>query len=122
MTGAVDTARGAWGEDLPDWVLRLAEECDASSQSKVAAKLGRSPALVSLVLRHKYPGSYAAVEEIVRGVYMRAVVVCPALGELPTHECQIWRKRAKEFSGHNALRVRMYRACTRCPRNGGGEA
>jgi hypothetical protein len=119
----VAAAREAWGAELPDWVLALAEACEASSQAKVAARLGRSAALVSCVLRRRYEGSYPAVEELVRGVFLRAVVACPALGDLPTHECAAWRRRAREFSGHNALRVRMYRACSRCPRNrtGGGD-
>jgi hypothetical protein len=56
-----------------------------------------------------------AVEELVRGVLMGATVDCPALGELPTSDCLTWRQRSKAFSGHNALRVQMYRACHRCP-------
>ncbi|WPY94702.1 hypothetical protein T8T21_00825 [Limimaricola variabilis] len=118
-TDFVQTARSAWGADLPDWVLELAQECARTSQSRTAARLGRSGSLVSAVLRRKYEGNMAAVEELVRGALMRAVVDCPALGELPTNECQLWRKRSRAFSGHNALRVRMYRACTRCPLNKG---
>lgn len=128
MSGPVEAAREAWGEALPDWVLRLAEACAETSQAKAAARLGRSTSLVSTVLRRKYPGSLAAVEELVRGVFMAAVVPCPALGELPTHDCAGWRQRAKAFSGRNRLAVEMYRACHRCPRftrpqdQDGGEA
>lgn len=117
MSDALSTAREAWGADLPDWVERLAEACVASSQAKVAEEIGRSGAVVSQVLRRKYPGSMPAIEELVRGALMGDVVECPALGLLPTHECQGWRRRARVFAGHNALRVQMYRACVQCPRN-----
>ena len=120
MSGPVEIALAAWGaEKMPDWVAVLAQACAAQSQSHVARRIGRSPSLVSNVLRNKYPGDMAQVEGLVRGVYMRAVVQCPALGDLPTHECFEWRKRARRFEGHNMLRVRMFRACARCPLNKG---
>jgi hypothetical protein len=117
MTGPIERARAAWGEAMPEWVAVLARACAASSQAKVARRLGRSSALVSEVLGNSYRGNLPAVEETVRGVLMNATVTCPALGELPMHECGMWRTRARTFSGHNALRVQMYRACARCPRN-----
>jgi len=117
MTGPVETAREAWGDALPDWVLSLAQACAASSQSKVAAKLGRSGSLISTVLRAKYPGDLAGIEERVRGLLMSATVECPAMGNLPTHECQDWRKKARDFAPHNMQRVMMYRACKSCPIN-----
>lgn len=116
MSDPVTIARAAWGEALPDWVMRLAEECAASSQSKVAARLHRSAALVSTVLRAKYAGDMHAVEEIVRGVYMRATIPCPALGEIGTNTCRDWMLKATAFSNINSERVRMYRACRACPR------
>lgn len=122
MTGPVEIARTAWGDDIPDWIMVLARACEAQSQNKVASRLGRSASLVSNVLRAKYPGDMDVVEDLVRGVFMRAVVDCPALGELPTHECYAWRQKSRNFTGHNALRVRMFRACNRCPRNGRDEA
>lgn len=116
MNGPVQTARDAWGAALPDWVARLAEECELTSQSRVARRLGRSASVVSGVIRAKYPGDTAAIEELVRGVFMKAVVDCHALGKLPTSDCQHWRRKARSFEGHNTQRVTMYRACTRCPR------
>ena len=112
----LDIARTHWGEELPDWVEALARACVATSQNKVAAQLGRSPSLVSAVLRQRYPGSLAAVEELVRGVCMAATVDCPSLGELPMHECSAWRVKARSFENTNSLRVRMFRACHACPR------
>jgi hypothetical protein len=116
MSGPVHIAKTAWGDDLPDWVLALAEACAGSSQNRVAEELGRSASLVSNVLRRKYPGNMEAIEERVRGVYMATVIECPALGSLSTDQCQVWRGRARHLEGHNTRRVRMFRACRRCPR------
>ena len=116
MSDPVTTARTAWGSDLPDWVLRLAEECASGSQARVAEHLGRSAALVSNVLRRKYPGDMEAVEDLVRGKYMRATIICPALGETSTAVCREWRDKSKSYTNENSERVRMYRACRSCPR------
>jgi hypothetical protein len=113
----VATVRAAWGGELPDWVERLAEECARTSQSKVAGRLTYSASVISSVLKGTYKGSLDAVEEKVRGVLMGATVECPALGSLSTVHCREWRDRAADFSGHNTLRVKMYRACSACPRN-----
>lgn len=118
MTGStpVEIARAAWGAAVPDWVLRLAEECAGSSQNKVAAKLGRSASLVSAVLRHKYQGDMEAVEDVVRDRFMRISVHCPALQEIPTAVCRDWMAAARLFSNENSEARRMYRACRSCPR------
>ena len=119
MIGPLAIARASWGTDLPDWIARLASECEATSQSAVAKRLGRSASLISTVLRSKYPGDMAAVEDIVRGALMSATVSCPVRGDMPTHVCRSWREKSKRFAGNNAERVTMYRACNRCPRNTG---
>lgn len=116
MSGPLDIARAAWGSEAPDWILCLAQECAASSQNKVAARLGRSAALVSAVLRGKYRGDMAAVEDVVRGRFMQAALTCPALGEISTAVCRDWMQMARSFSNVNSERVRMYRACRGCPR------
>lgn len=115
--GPVEIARTFWGDDLPDWVAELARRCAASSQNAVAAQMGRSSAMVSNVLRRKYPGDLAGVQEVVEGVFMRAICGCPALGDIPTHVCRQWRDKSRAFAPTNEQRVRMYRACLKCPRN-----
>lgn len=110
------TVIASWGEAPPDWVLRLAEECDRTSQSKVAARINRSAALVSTVLRKKYAGDMEAVEEVVRGVYLGGTVLCPALGTISTALCRDWMQLARSYSNQTSERVRMYRACRACPR------
>ncbi len=122
MTGPVETAREAWKDAAPDWVLLLAEACAETSQNAVARRLGRSATLVSNVLRNKYPGDMLAVEEIVRGVYERRTLICPALGEIGTNICRDWQMAARSFSPENSQRVTMFRACNRCPRMTGGRA
>lgn len=115
MNDPLATVHESWGATPPDWIIELAKACAASSQGKVADRLGRSAAVVSQVLRAKYPGDMRAVEELVRGLFLSATVDCPALGTLPTNECAAWRKKARAFAGANALRVQMFRACHRCP-------
>jgi len=116
VSGPVETAIEHWGAEIPDWVALLAAQCAESSQNKVAKRLNRSAALVSAVLRNRYEGDMAAVEEVVRGVFELATVVCPALGEIQTNICRDWQLAARKFSNVNSERVRMYRACNRCPR------
>lgn len=106
-----------WGDAPPDWILCLRRQCAASSQRQVAEKLGRSAGLVSQVLSRSYKGDMAGVEDAVRGAFMDATVTCPALGILPTDECQAWRRKARTGVRTNALRVRMLNACQTCPRN-----
>jgi hypothetical protein len=113
---ALEIARECWGEDLPDWIEALAVECGRTSQNAVARSLGRSGALISQVLRRKYPADLSAIEERFNGVFCNALLACPALGDLPLHECQDWRAKAREFSPGNPLRTRMFRACGRCAR------
>lgn len=111
----VEIAKAAWGDALPDWVLVLAEACEKTSQAKAAKELGVSASQISQVLRAKYRGALANIETQVRGRWMREIVMCPALGELALHDCANWRAETKSFNGVNSLRVRMYRACNRCP-------
>lgn len=114
MTHCVDLVKETWG-DVPNWVMVLAEECDRTSQNKAGIRIGRKGPLVNAVLHRKYAGNYDRVEEAVRGVFLKETVLCPELGELPKQDCLAWRKKSRSFSGHNALRVAMYRACKRCP-------
>ncbi len=117
MNANMNTAATEWGTGIPEWVSVLASECDQSSQRAVATKLNRSGALVNQVLKNKYNGDLNAVEDCVRGVFMNGTTACPELGSIPSNECHDWRKKAQKFSSANTLRVRMYRACKKCPHN-----
>lgn len=113
----LERAQAAWGEALPDWVAALAIECGQSSQARVAKRLDRSPTIVSQVLSRTYPADLATIEDRVRGLLLNACVQCPALGKIPTQDCQDWREKGRVFSLGNPLRTRMYRACGTCARN-----
>lgn len=104
-----------WGPEAPDWILHLARICGERSQSSVAKAMGYTPAVVSGVLRGKYAGDMSAVEDRFRGAFMDAVVRCPAKGDLPLNICRKWREKTRHFIATNPDRVRMYRACMRCP-------
>lgn len=119
---AIEQVRTAYADQVPDWVEALANQVDLSSRGVVAKQLSYSTAVVSTVLSNTYAASTDKVEERVRGLFMKEVVVCPVLGETPKHICADWRKKAKSYSSHNPTRVTMFRACTRCPLTKGGRA
>lgn len=108
ITSAVKRAEAAWGE-VPEWVRVLAEQCDKTSQTKVAKVVGYSAATVSYVIKAKYAGDMSKVEQAVRGAFMNAVVDCPVLGELPANECL--ENQRRPFAATNHIRVQLYRAC-----------
>ena len=118
----LETARNAydahpqWGA-MPEWVGVLAQECDLSSQSQVAKRIGRSPSVVSNVLRASYLGNMEAVEDIVRGSLMNEEIECLGLGRVNKRACRDWRSRSRQFENLNSLYVTMFRACNRCPVN-----
>ena len=120
----IDIAREHWGADLPDWVETLAREADRKNASSVANRLGYSGAVISGVLRNKYPGDIAAVEGKVRGVFLGAVVECPVLGEIGRHSCLAEQKMGN--TGTSSLRTRLFHACrSGCPHSrleGGADA
>lgn len=122
---ATNNVREAWGDEAPEWVLVLAEQCDRTSQKKTAAEIHYSGAVVNQVLKRRYTGDLTAVEKAVRGAFLNATVACPVLGDLALHEC-LKHQQAK-YSPHNQMRLQLFRACnglgtTRCKHSkvGGG--
>jgi hypothetical protein len=117
MTDPLATAQAAWGADLPDWVHALAVACSRNSQRMVAQELGRSGAMINQVLKKKYLADTARIEERVRGLYLNGRVQCPALGEVPSQECQDWRDKSRTFAPGSPRRTLMFRACRGCALN-----
>lgn len=118
MSAIKKTARAkihaAWGPDAPGWVRALADECDHTSQSKTATRIGYSAAVVNTVLGRTYRGDYTAVEQAVKGALQAETVQCPVAGELAAHQCSEYQRQP--FSATNNMRVRLYRACrSGCP-------
>jgi len=99
-----------------DWMEALRAECARTSQAKVAGRLGYSGSVVSQVLKGAYPGSIERVEQAVRGLLMGGRVACPELGDVEGHVCLDHQKRARTHTPSNPFRVRMFRACRKCPR------
>lgn len=106
---ALDRARAAFGEALPDWVEVLAREADRTSQNAVAVRIKYSAATVSHVLKAAYKGDITAVEQSVRGALMAVTVHCPVVGDLATDLCL--RHQRAPWAPHNPQRIQFYRAC-----------
>lgn len=105
----VAKARAAWGDDVPEWIVILAEACNRSSQSAVAKELGYSGSAISLAIGNSYNGDLARIEQMVRGALMAETVNCPILGELPRNVCEGWQR--KPFATTSSARIRMFQAC-----------
>lgn len=110
-------ATAAWGTPPPDWIIALAEACDAETQTAVGKRLGYSGSAVSLVLGNKYGavGDVIGFETIVRGALMAETVLCPVSGDhIGRDVCSNWQKRP--FSTASSNSVRMYQGCrSGCP-------
>lgn len=108
-------ARAAWGDPPPDWIVALAEACNATTQSAVGKKIGYSGSTVSQVLSDTYRnGDMVRIESVIRGALMAENVLCPVLQAIGRDVCLSWQKRP--FSTASANAVRMYQACRdNCP-------
>lgn len=106
---------------MSDWKETLRDACAASSQKKVADRLGVSATVVNQVLHDKYPGNLNRVKGLVEFVLTRgAAVQCPVLGEIGNEECLAYQRQP--FAATNAQRVRLFRACRNgCPHSRIGE-
>ena len=108
-TTSRDGAREAWGDNIPDWVEILAEECDRTSQARTGRAVGYSNGAINAVLKNTYKGDVGSVEEAVRGKLMAKSVECPVDGEITTNIC-IKSQRQPLLATSNR-RVRLFRAC-----------
>lgn len=109
-------AQIAWGENLPDWVEVLANANDATSQNKVAERLGISGAQVSQIIGRKYDGVYDKAEQAVRSLLMSEVVKCPVIGlPIGLSRCLGTQDRLNEKVMGGAERVVFANACPNCP-------
>ena len=109
---AIERAHAAWDEALPGWVEILAEACDRTTQSAVAAEISYSTTVISRVIAAQYKGDYSAVEMAVQGAYMGAEVECPVLGPLATNRCL--EEQQKPYAATNPTRVKLFSACRSC--------
>lgn len=113
----LQSARDAWGEEIPDWIIALADQCDAIGIRAVAVKAGLSKTTVHEAVRHSYKAALDNVEQKVRGAFMGKTVECPVLDEITVDLCLENQKRP--FSAANPTRVALHRTCPTCPFNRG---
>ena len=83
------------------------------SQTRVAADLGVSVAVVNTLLKDKYAGNVQAMEQRIRGQYLAETVVCPVQGNLSRRSCQDNQALPPAFT--NPMRAALWRACKECP-------
>lgn len=83
-----------------------------TSQVKVAQELGVSSAVVSTLLKDKYTGDVAAMEERIRGKFLGATVLCPVQGTLSKASCL--DNQALPMAFTNPIRAALGRACKKC--------
>lgn len=107
----VERARVAWGDELPDEVIILAEECDrpGASQARVGQRIQYSGSVVNAVLRCTYKGDLEAVKQAIRGRFMSEEVDCPVLGNIAANRCHEFQR--KQLSAANPVNARLHRAC-----------
>ena len=114
----VAVATKEWGNGdaarVPDWVMVLAETCDAQSLRKVADRLGYSASVLSRVLNGKYDGDLERVADKVRGALMGEKVMCPVVDEIARDQCLDHQRHGPPFT--SSMRAKLYRACRNgCP-------
>ncbi|MGE0333200.1 MAG: helix-turn-helix domain-containing protein [Ramlibacter sp.] len=101
---------------LPSDALEaLKAACNGTPQAEVARRLKVSDGTISNALRGRYIGNVDRLAERIRGELLNTEVLCPVLGSINARVCQ--DEREKPFSAINSHRVRLFRACRRCPNN-----
>lgn len=95
------------------WFEILIDEIEATSQRKVAEKLGYSITTINLVVNGKYAGKTDAVGRRVIEVFTR--VNCPFLGsEIARSVCVELAKAPAPT--HNPIKMQQWKACKKCPK------
>lgn len=104
-----------WGDDVPRWIVLLADEVRATNRKVAAERIGVSRSAVSLALANRYPSpSTASIEKKV----LEALdgLDCPALAiKISAEQCRDYR--ARPAPTHNPMAMRMWQHCQRCPHN-----
>lgn len=100
-----------------DLMTLLNKKVAETSQANVARILGVSDSAISQLRSGTYKGAPDALLQRVREVFGDETVNCPVLGMIPLGRCA--EKRKLPFAATNPQRVELYRACQKCPQNGG---
>lgn len=106
----VQTAfEAAFGSSV-DWLSALRAECERTTASRAAARIGVSPATVSQVLSGQYRADTRRIARRVRGALLGEMVECPVALAMPLHRCQEIQDR-KAGAGGNPIYMRAWMCC-----------
>jgi hypothetical protein len=98
------------------WLDVLRAEVAAASLSTVSRKLGISRTAISQLCNDKYPGDLVRMQQLVEGVYMGHTVVCPILGNIPSHQCLANQRRSAGEVSNSPMDIKLWKACrSGCP-------
>ncbi len=114
MADSMNAAIQGWGEDMPDDIRRLAEECDLrGSQKSVGEALGyKGGATTNQVLHNNYNGDIDGVRDRIRAVFMSATVDCPVAGPKFARASCLTEQSRTDIA--IPLHTRFRRACPFC--------
>lgn len=101
---------------MSQWLEVLRQKSLETSQAKVGAELRKyqrdgfpSGAVISQVLKGKYPGRTDRLQRLVEGRFMSGTVECPVVGKIPSDQCVQYQ--GQPFANTNPTRIALYRAC-----------
>jgi transcriptional regulator with XRE-family HTH domain len=95
----------------------LTDKVAEIGQAEVARQLGISAAAISQVRSGKYQAAPDEILKRVIEVFGGISVDCPVLGDIPLNQCA--QERKKPFAATSHQRVALWKACQKCPQNGG---
>lgn len=96
------------------------DKVDQLGQAQVSRDLKVSPAAVSQLYHDNYKASPDNILALVIEVYGGLSVDCPVRGEVSLSWCAQQRRKPYE-TVTNPEAARLYKACKRCPHNGGAK-
>lgn len=111
MASTIKRAPGKLPPDVKDALAKAVARL--KSQRLVGEQLNVSTAVISTLLKDKYAGNVATMEQRIRGQYMAETVVCPVLGNLSKRDCL--DNQALPMAFTNPVRAALGRACKSCP-------
>ena len=110
-----EKAETAWNGAPPDWIVKLATACDATSQSIVARELRVNGGYLSYALRNQKPEYHQRVRDATRARLMGETVCCPVLGNIALDLCAAHRRSRLKPTGPAQRELRA--TCPNCIHN-----
>lgn len=102
----------------PDAMQLFIQKCDELGQAAVAKAIGKSASAVNQLYHGNYKAEPGVILELIVEQFGGLFATCPVDGDITLATCA--RNRRKPFeSATNPHAVRLYRACRKCPHNGG---